>query len=169
MITIIIAVDSQGGFGKDGKIPWHFKEDFAWFKKQSKDKVCVMGRHTYEDMLSYAKKRDITKGILPDRTSYVISNTKPDDHFKGAERVDGLRNVREKHVDEEIMILGGEKLYTQALAWADKVLITVIDKSYDCDRFFPVNTLETKFNITDGEKVTAEDGTELLFMTYEKK
>jgi dihydrofolate reductase len=56
-VNIIVAVDDAGGFGKDGKIPWHFPEDFKRFKEITKDSVCVMGRNTYEDMLEMVKSR----------------------------------------------------------------------------------------------------------------
>lgn len=167
-ISIIVAVDMGGGFGKDGKIPWHFPEDFKVFKKHTDGKVCVMGRVTYEDMLAMAKerKRDISKGILPNRTCYVISKTLSDD-IEGATRVDDLRYVMDHHPNEEIMILGGEKLYIQALAHCDTVYMTVILDSFNCDRFFPVH-LMADYKIVDGEEIATEKGTMLWGLTYKR-
>ena len=172
--TLIVAVDNQGGFGKDGEIPWYFSEDFKQFKEKTLNKVCVMGRHTYTDMADIAKKkgRDITNGILPGRTSYVVSNTKPDDFFVGAKRVPELGTVRELHENQEIIVLGGEKLFIQALSTADTIHMTVIDHNYKCDRFFPVEVAYDGFKIVDGKKITDKDKNDndaertLMFVTY---
>ena len=56
-MSIIIAVDSDGGFGKDGKIPWNFPEDLKHFQKITKDGICIMGRNTYEDMYNMVIQR----------------------------------------------------------------------------------------------------------------
>ncbi len=169
MISLIVAVDNQGGFGKDGKIPWYFPEDFRYFKETTKGKVCVMGGNTYIDMVNIAneRNRDITSGILPDRKSYVISSTLPDDSI-GVTVVRNLDCVIKLHPDEEIMILGGERLYNQAISQADTVYLTCIDHCYDCDNFFPVEELVDNFTITDGNKITADEGKVLMFITYSR-
>ena len=56
-LHIIAAVDKTSGFGFEGKIPWNFPEDFKHFQDTTKGHVCVMGRHTYTDMLEIAKAR----------------------------------------------------------------------------------------------------------------
>lgn len=55
--NIIVAVDCEGGFGKEGKIPWFLPEDFEHFKNMTTGHVCVMGRRTYEEMLETRKRK----------------------------------------------------------------------------------------------------------------
>ena len=62
-VEIIVAVDEDGGFGKDGKIPWHYSEDLKHFKEVTTGHVCIMGRKTYEDMLEMRKARDAKRRI----------------------------------------------------------------------------------------------------------
>lgn len=54
-ISIIVAVDDSGGFGKEGKLPWYFPEDLANFKKLTTNATCLMGRLTYDDIKSMQK------------------------------------------------------------------------------------------------------------------
>ena len=141
--------------------------------------VTVMGRHTYKDMLDMqmskdgAEERIKTKGILPGRASYVISSTlKPEDVI-GAEVVPDLHVVLNKYfeTDQRIAVIGGEKLYVQALASATKIHMTVMDRNYGCDRFLPVDYVNKNFGIqSDGSHAvsTDVDGTtqSIHFVTY---
>lgn len=169
-IEIIVAVDRLGGFGKAGKIPWHFPEDFKHFQETTKGHVCVMGRRTYEDMLEMrrARMKDKTakiKEILPNRTSFVLSSN-PDLDVEGATVVPNLRAAVQAipHDDQrKIFVLGGQALFVEALAWAGTIHMTVIDDVYDCDRFFPVESLAGRFGISDGRV-----SDKLHFMTYKR-
>lgn len=155
-LEIIVAVDQTGGFGKAGKIPWKCKEDLQEFARISKEiGVCVMGRHTYNDlreMRGTARgtiKKIKKKGILGDRTTYVISSTLKQEDVIGATVVPDLRAVLNIYLNtnQRIAVCGGEKLYVEALASASVVHLTVMDKFYNCDRFFPVTTLSNTFTI----------------------
>lgn len=71
-IKIIMAVDEAGGFGKNGKLPWHFKEDMAFFKTHTMGKCCVMGRKTYDEINSIVGDRGKEK-LLAGRVSWVLT------------------------------------------------------------------------------------------------
>lgn len=183
-IEIIVAVDKDGGFGKDGKIPWKCSDDMKHFKQISTDiGVCVMGKNTYLDMLAMQGKRskdDITeKGILPDRVSYVVSSTLTEEDAPGATIVPDLRSVKNQYPGEtRIAVIGGEKLFIQALSSCNVVHLTVIPKNYKCDRFFPVsfladtNTFTTKVDgrcSIETKEVTIDDEQgQIAFITYSK-
>ena len=170
-ISIIVAVDSDGGFGKGGKIPWHFREDFDHFKEVTKGGICIMGRKTYEDMLAMVKavrkknkKKGKMKSVLFGRECYVVTS---DENYKaeGATPVTSIRQACE-HQDEtdtrEVFILGGYRMFVEGLAWTNKIYMTVVKDRFDCDVFFPVKALN-KFNIIDGRQTK-----ELDFLTYTK-
>ena len=153
-MSIIVAVDEEGEIGKNGKIPWHNKDDFKRFKEITMGKPCVMGRRTYEDVRTYQKKKDeeITE-ILPGRQTFVITS---DEKFNapGATVVSSLREAVQSldHNDTRPMfVLGGEQAYVESLAWTDIIYMTVIDGIYDCDRFFPIKAL-SKFRLAAGER-----------------
>jgi len=167
-INLIVAVDKNGGFGKEGKIPWHFKCDFKHFQNMTKGHICVMGRTTYEDMAEMMKARgkDIKDGILPERKSYMLSSVRK--KAKGVTVAKTLQEVIDKHPDEEIWILGGERLFKEGLDLRATAYVTVIDNDYKCDRFFPVETLQDYYNIVDGRR-EEENSVKLMFMKYEAK
>lgn len=169
-ISIIVAVDSEGGFGKGGKIPWNIPEDMKHFMSTTKGGVCIMGRKTYEDMLERTKVRrnkNKTKGkineILPGRECYVVTSN---EGYKaeGATAVTDIRAAIHSLQEEdkrEIFILGGWRAFVEALSFATTVHMTVIKGDpYDCDVFFPVDALN-RFKITKGEETD-----ELMFVTY---
>jgi dihydrofolate reductase len=47
-ISMIYAMDEQGGIGIDNKIPWRLPADTAFFKKTTSGHTVLMGRKTYE-------------------------------------------------------------------------------------------------------------------------
>lgn len=168
MLNFIVALDKQGGYARENKIPWHFKCDFKHFQNMTKGHICVMGRTTYEDMAEMMKARgkDIKDGILPDRTSYMLSSVKK--KAKGVKVVKSIQEVMDKHPDEQIWILGGERLFKEALELGATGYVTVIPNDYQCDKFFPVESLEEKYNIVEGRR-EEENDVKLMFMKYERK
>ena len=170
-LKIIVAVDTEGGFGKDGKIPWFFPEDLKHFQKITKDSICIMGRKTYEDMaemiLSKRKDEDKDKPILKDRESIVISS-KDDYDPVGAKAAKGIR-IAIHSLDEsdhrEVFVIGGEKMFIEALPFTDTIYMTIVKgEAYDCDRFFPLEYLNKNFVIKEGEETD-----DLYYVTYVRK
>ena len=167
-INIIVAVDCAGGFGKGGNIPWHFSEDLKRFKKITDKAACIMGRKTYDDMLEMVKKRNKDKEItelLPNRQCIVVTSD-VNKELEGATRASSLNDaIKQAHGNREIFVVGGEKMYVEALSAARRVEMTIVKgESYDCDRFFPVEYLHEKFKITEGEQTD-----DLYFVTYNRR
>lgn len=163
-VNIIIAVDQRGGIAKDGKIPWHYPEDFKHFKEITMGHVCVMGRNTYEEILELSKDKESTE-LLKGRECFVLSSTLTE--AKGATIKRDIRHVVDDLVlakdEREVFILGGEKILIEALPWTKRVYLTLIDKDFGCDKFFRVGYLDKYFTITAGKK-----SEELNFVTYER-
>lgn len=171
-VEIVIAVDEHGGFGKDGKIPWYYPEDLKRFKKITTGHVCVMGRRTYVDMLEMRKERDAKKKkkvaikeILPNRECFVVTSNK-DLETPGATKVTSIRDAfNQLSIDDprKIFIIGGERMYREALSMTTKVHLTMVPGVHDCDKFFPVEVLTKRFLILGGEVEN-----ELKYLTYER-
>lgn len=170
-LSIIVAVDEAGGFGKDGKIPWHFSADLKHFKETTMGGVCIMGRRTYKDLLEMqqkahkkkaSKKTDLVLSeILPGRETFVVSTELTE--ANGAKVVKSIREAVET-IDandrREIFILGGFRMYVEALTWVDRIYMTVVPGRFDCDVSFPIKVLK-QFTIKSGKKVEG-----LRFVTY---
>lgn len=106
-VKAIVAISSNGYIGKEGRMPWHSKEEFKHFKRTTNGQIVVMGRKTYE---SIGKP-------LKNRVNIVFSSTKvnhPDVltvHSK--EQFDNLVNllIRTRELDQDIFIIGGNQLF----------------------------------------------------------
>ena len=165
-MEMIVAVDQGGGFGKDGEIPWKnepfAKADMKWFQEKTKNKHLIFGRRTYEEIL--AMKKTTSEVLLPNRTSYVLSRD-PNFSPRGATRITDHTQVSEDSLTRsDIIICGGEQLYTQFIPLVQVVYVTIIKDYYNCDRFFPITYLDTHFNIMNGEQKN-----DMYFMTYVRK
>lgn len=172
-VEIIVAVDEAGGFGKDGKIPWHLPEDLKHFQELTKHHICVMGRHTYQEILDMKIQHQLNNEpitpistILIDRKSFVITS---DDEYQtpGATRVKDLRSVQWMMADDtrKIFVIGGRGLFIEALAWCNTIHMTIVKGStYGCDVFFPIQVLNKKFTIISGKETE-----KAYYVTYQRK
>lgn len=87
-----------------------------------------MGRKTFESL---------PKGALPNRRNVVLSRSQQE--FPGCEVFPSLKEAL-KHCspDEDIYIIGGASVYTQAMPLADRLCLTEIDDiPAEADAFFP--------------------------------
>ena len=139
---LIVAIDHNNGIGKDGTIPWYIKEDLKHFSTLTKgmgNNAIIMGRNTWNSLKS--KK-------LPNRLNIVLSKTmtfnnilnleNPDYIFKS---IEDLLNYQKNLNIEKYWIIGGQDIYESFLKLniCSTAYITVIDKKYNCDRFFPLD------------------------------
>lgn len=181
VLELIVAVDDEGGFGRNGQIPWNCPQDFKHFMLESKKcGVCVMGKNTYVDLLEIKHKMGVSdddiraKGILPDRVTYVVTSTLTDPI--GATAVGDLRAVINRYIDtkQRIAVLGGEKLYVQALASAVAVNLTHIPGNFQCDRALPMEYIHRNFvvDVDHSHEADAEvDGepSKIRFIYYTRR
>ena len=129
MISIVAAVAENGAIGANNELLWHLPNDFKQFKRLTTGHTVIMGRKTFESL---------PKGALPNRTNAVItSNTQAT--FEGCETFNNLTDAISKHRHEdELFIIGGARIYEQAIILADKLYITCVHHTFaKADVFFP--------------------------------
>ena len=155
MITIIVAVAKNGVIGKDGKLPWDLKLDMARFKELTMGNVVIMGSNTF---------KEIGKP-LAGRENIIIS--KRIQAIDGATVCDSLDDAirRAKFHGKEIFICGGESIYKEALAMADRLYITRVNEIVDGDRYFPA--IPDNFKCVSSQDL-ADTGVSTTFCTYER-
>lgn len=126
-LTIIVATDSNNGIGINNTLPWHLPEDLAHFKRLTSGHPIIMGRKTFDSI----------GRPLPNRRNIVISRNADWQH-EGVERVGSLEEAKALIAGTaEAFVIGGAQVYQQALPLVDKLVITRIGRTYDCDAFFP--------------------------------
>ena len=126
-IIIIVARSTQGIIGRDNELPWRLPADLAHFKKTTLGSPIIMGRNTWESL----------GRALPERRNIVVSRTKgfaPED----AETFTSLDNaIAACGSVEKVFIIGGAKVYAQAIELADKMIITEVEIDTVGDAHFP--------------------------------
>ena len=125
MISLIVAVDENGGIGYNGQLLTRIPEDLKRFKTLTTGHIVIMGRKTW-DSLSIKP--------LPNRRNIVISNQKQENFMTIPECLEEIKDI-----EDEIFVIGGGNIYKYFLPKADRIYITLIHKSFDkVDTYFPV-------------------------------
>lgn len=129
MISLIVAISKNNVIGYQNKMPWHFKEDLAYFKKTTLNHTVLMGSKTFKSILSYLN------APLPSRTSVIAS--KSGYSYPDVLTVNNLKEyIKDFPKDDELFIIGGKMIYDTVFEMVDKLYITHINKEYEGDTFF---------------------------------
>ena len=127
-LTIIACIGSNNELGKDNKLVFNIHEDMRYFKENTLNKTVVMGKNTFYSLPK----------ILPNRKNIVISRTLlPTPGIVIFKSIDEFLRYADTHLDEDIMIIGGAKLYKSLLVYTDRLLLTEVNKRVDANVYFP--------------------------------
>ena len=153
MISIVAALAKNGVIGKDNQLPWGIKKDMKRFKKLTLKKPVIMGRKTYK---SIGKP-------LPDRINIILTRKK-NLEIPGCKTFNSIKKVLEFTKEfEETFVIGGDSIYKQFLPLTKKMYLTIIDKEFGGDTYFP------DYNNEKWKKVEEENFDNFKFITLEKK
>ena len=154
-LSIIVAHDINNGIGFETKIPWYIPEDFKWFKRNTTDKIVVMGTTTYFSLPDKFRP-------LPNRENYVLCNEcEYHNRIKeeGAKFFTTLEDVVDFSEGKDVFIIGGASIYNQFIDKADYLYITKINKEFECDTFFPEVEYTEWEHIYKSDNIEHEDYT----------
>jgi len=127
-LNIIAAVARNRAIGFENKLLYWLPNDLKRFKSLTTGHTVVMGRRTFESL---------PKGALPNRRNVVLSTTVGS--LPGCEVFPSLDAALQSCASgEEVYVIGGAKVYEQAIGRADRLCLTEIDDTPDrADAFFP--------------------------------
>lgn len=184
-VAQIAAISNNRCIGKDNNLPWHIPNDLKHFKALTTAEtdayvdsglkgIVIMGRKTFESMGSKP---------LPKRVNFIITTQM--DYAKQKD-LEGLEDVHVVHnLDdalthaanvahglkfETIWVIGGERVFKNALMFTDRIELTIVDTDIeDGDAFYP--EIPEDFELTEeSELFTDEDsGLSYKFVTYLQK
>lgn len=146
MISIIAAIGKNRELGKDNKLLWHIPGDFKRFKELTSGHVVIMGRKTYESLPEKFRPLPNRVNIVITRNSKVTilersyrdSNSQVLVCHSIEEAIQKAKSYKLQITSFEVFIIGGASIYQQGIKYADKLYLTLIDKTYpDADAFFP--------------------------------
>ena len=162
VVSLIVAVSSNGVIGRDGGLPWRLSNDLKHFKKLTMGHHLIIGRRTWDEVGK----------PLPGRTMVVVTRSRrfaPEGVRVAHSLEEALDIARD---DDEPFIGGGAHIYRMALEnnLVDRLYITRVHAEVDGDTFFP----DIKF---DDWKLVSEEHHEadernqhsFSFLVYERK
>lgn len=129
-LSLIVALGARTrAIGKDNALLWHLKGDLPRFKALTLGHPIIMGFNTFQ---SIGKP-------LPGRTNIVLTHDTTWSH-EGVEVCHTLNEalgLAKAHDSEEVFVIGGGMVYAQALPYADRLYLTLVDDDTPGDTFFP--------------------------------
>ncbi|PCI40116.1 MAG: hypothetical protein COB53_01935 [Elusimicrobia bacterium] len=158
IISLIAAVSDNSVIGKDNALPWGLHEDLKRFKSLTVGHTIVMGRRTYESI-----------GRALPRRRNVILTTNPDWKAEDADRAGSLAEaigMASVANETELFIIGGERVYRDAMSRADRIYLTRVSGEFEGDAFFP------EFDASQFDEVEREEHSgppPFVFLTLQRK
>ena len=160
--NIIVAISDNNAIGKDNDLLWHISADMKFFRRQTLGSPVIMGRKTFESI----------GRALPGRVNIVISRG-----FDTGEDVEVVSSLEDAFATaastnlEKCFVMGGGQIYSQAMHFADRLIVTHVHTVIDeADTFFPpidpsVWTVAQRSELFTDE----ESGYTFEFVEYEKR
>lgn len=133
IISLIAAIGKNRELGRGNQLIFKIPEDMKFFKETTQGHPIIMGRKTFE---SIGKP-------LPNRTNIVVSRTMGETISEGSDLivVPTLKMAIDKAKatgTNEVFIIGGAKVFEEAIKFANKIYLTLVDANEpNADVFFP--------------------------------
>ena len=131
-MNLIVAADKNWAIGKGGDLIYSIPEDMKFFRRMTQGKTVVMGRKTLESLPGMKP--------LPKRVNVVLSSNRD----FAPEGVVMVHNYSElfaelaKYPEDDVMLMGGGRLYTDLAKYCRRAYITLIDAETEgVDTFIP--------------------------------
>ncbi|MBE9056065.1 dihydrofolate reductase [Sphaerospermopsis sp. LEGE 08334] len=140
-----------------GGIPWDIPSDIRSFKEITWRHPVIMGRKTYATF----------NHPLPNRTNIIVTRN-IDYQAPGCLVFHSLYEAiqwSKMSETEEIFIAGGEQIYTQAMEFANKLYLTIVEGSFEGDIYFPEFS---NFGKLTKEEKLQENGFRFKFVEIER-
>jgi dihydrofolate reductase len=130
-LHLIVACAENRVIGRSGQLPWHIVEDTAHFHRKTAGQTVVLGRVCYE---TWPRAR--ADGRQPIVISRNADLAEPG--VRVAASLDAALAIADT-LPGEIMICGGERIYTEALASTRplRLSLTLVHAEVVGDTFFP--------------------------------
>jgi dihydrofolate reductase len=166
IISIIVAMAENRVIGRDNGLPWKMSSDLKRFKALTIGKPVVMGRKCFESI----------GRPLPGRPNIVVTRNSTfaaDGVFICHSLDEALVRAGQVAADlgvDEIAVIGGGEIYSQALARADVLYVTYVLADIDGDTLFDeidadVWVVDDQQDIEKGDR----DDYASRFVTYRRR
>jgi len=132
LISLIVAVSENGVIGRDGGLPWRLSSDLKTFRRLTMGKPIIMGRRTFE---SIGKALDGRDNIVVTRDfNFAVEGVSTCETVTDALTL--VRVLATTRGAEEVMVIGGVRVFEAALPVADRIYLTRVHADVEGDRYF---------------------------------
>lgn len=160
-IVVVAAVARNRAIGKDNRLLWNLPEDMAHFKALTAGGTVVMGRKTWESLPPRFRP-------LPGRRNIVVSRQAAYE-APGAELAGSLEIALQlASTADTVFVIGGEQIYRQAMALADRLELTEVELEPEADAWFP-EVAAAEWAETARKTPSGQGGTGFSFVTYRRR
>jgi dihydrofolate reductase len=127
-VGLVWAQAANGVIGRQGTLPWHLPEDLKHFRNLTSGTTVVMGRGTWDSLPEKVRP-------LPGRRNIVLTKNARW-AAPGANVAHSLAEALSS-ADGDVWVIGGASVYAAALEFADHVVVTELQESFDGDVHAP--------------------------------
>lgn len=121
-MQMIACIDSNGGLGYEGGLPWHVPSELAHFKNLTMGRVLGVGGRT-------------KLPPLPGRTVITLS--------RGKHTLNSFLAL-----EKGGMIIGGASIFEQCIGRVDTIVLSVLKGAFTCDCWLNVALIEQLYTVT---------------------
>ena len=147
--------------GDNNRLPWKLPNDLKRFQELTVGKTCIMGRKTWESLPDKFRP-------LPNRQNVVMTKNK-EYQAEGAIVRNDMSYI--DYLDfgsEELMIIGGAKIYRHFIAAATCLYITFVHGNFNGDTYFPLIGKEWTLEIMENHAADDKHATPYSFAKFIK-
>lgn len=167
-LALVAAVARNGVIGRDNTLPWRLPEDLKRFKALTMGHPVIMGRRTFDSIVSMLKKP------LPGRTSIVISRSpgslqlSPEwTDVRTAATLDEA--IRQAPAGAPIHVIGGAQIYQLALPHATHLYMTEVLADVEGDAHFPDWDRSQWLEVSREHGPATAEGLQYDFVEYRRR
>lgn len=161
MIGAVFSISPNGGMGYKNKLLYYDPEDMKLFKENTKDKVVIMGRATWDSL---------PKKPLTDRVNVVVTKEKPLDflkyentHFVTVKECDTIINLCKGILNQtDVYIIGGARLINRYKNDLQFLYVSFFNEEKQADTFLPT------LNLDEFSQTYKEEFKNFTYREYEK-
>ncbi len=160
--------DGRPVIGRLGTMPWHLPEDLAHFQQLTSGHAVIMGRRTWESLPDNARP-------LPGRVNIVVTSHDPLEGAYTAGSLDAAVAIASHLEDTGDLaggairwVMGGQRLYGEAVNVADELYVTEIDLEIDGDAFAPDIDPHRWIRASESPTQVSSNGLSYRFVTYKR-
>ena len=138
ILSAIAAMAANRVIGLNNKLPWHLPEDLKFFREKTKNKVLIMGRKTFESLGQPLPNRFHIVITRQEAYRYEHPNVQVVRSLAMAiELAHMLSDKYKQKFGDEVFIVGGGEIYKESLDVINRLYLTVIEKDFVGDAYFP--------------------------------